>query len=342
MFVGPFERAVLGNVILGASGVVACKAHLHPLLVSFYRYFLALPLLGVIHGRQWPMPRSRRTSWWMALLALLYLSTDGLWYASADFSNLSTATALQSLAIVGTSISERLRKAKGRESKSKGQQNCMLCGAMLAAIGVCTFVYEHMMLTPASIFLGLGSAAAYALAVTVTAHVCDSFNWNPLDVITIRTALQALYCAALAPAFGMGLQQFVIDVDQLFKMAFVAVLGQVCAARLIFGQLAFLPAGIVAITFAIEPMSVWVGSAIFLGDKFGLNQYVGVLCILLGILFCKVQGFSSFSIPKFRSCMRWFSWRDWGGAKSGLRISTNAYPQSPDAHCCDLMTMVIV
>ena len=156
----------------------------------------------------------------------------------------------------------------------------LLQGLVLALAG------SFLMSERPGLALGAGEAwtllgaVAYALQVVVVARWApgaDPVSFTAVQTMTV--ALTLLPFAGRAPA-----QILALDAPGLLRFAYLALAGSVAAPLLQVAAQRVLPAGRIALLFALEPVFALLFALTLGGERFAPGWWLGALLILSGVL----------------------------------------------------------
>ncbi|MDD3763026.1 MAG: DMT family transporter [Nevskiales bacterium] len=278
---------IVGAILIGLAPIFVRVAGVGPSVAAFWRLTLALPLLGLM---LWRLPQpppaagadgvSPRALRWLWLAGAFFAADLALWHHSIRWTSVANATLLANMAPVFVTLAAwRLygERISGR----------FVVGLALALIGAATLVADSLQIGPATAFgdlLGVAAAvfyAGYLLGVSRQRRV-----FNTVQVMFWTSAAGAVLTLALALASGEAL--WPPTAWSWLMLAGLALLSHVGGQGLIAYALAHLPASFSSVSLLVQPVAASLFAWVLLSERFGLQQAVGGIVVLSGIVLCRL------------------------------------------------------
>jgi drug/metabolite transporter (DMT)-like permease len=280
---------ILGAVLIGLAAICVRLADVGPTAVGFWRVALALPVLGLFRviaaqreRASWEMidPPPRRIAWlWLAGLA--FAIDLALWHRSIHLTSVANATLLSNLSPVVLALTLHF----GFGERHGGR---FWAGLLLAFSGAAVLVADSLRISSQSV-LGDGLAAStalfyagYQLLVSRQRRLfsaVDVMFWSSAAAAVVLLPLTLLSGETLWPA---SLHGWAV----LIGLALVVHIG---GQGLIAWAMAHLPASFSSATLLVQPVAAAGFAWVLLGERFGLQQAIGGLIVLGGILLCRLS-----------------------------------------------------
>lgn len=279
---GTLAVLVLGAVAVSFSGIFVRLSELGPSATAFYRFLFALPFLWfwmqLAEGGQ-PTASHPRTGRDMVLLAVagLFLGLDlAVWHWAIVLTSVSNATLLGNIAPFWVTLAGWLllgQRFSGR----------FLMGLALGIAGISLLVGGSFSLNWSHVIgdvLGLIGGMLWAAYLIVVGRMRGRF---PASVIMFWGSLASCPVLLLI-AMASGESFWPQSMAGWLTLAGVALICQVAGQSMIAWALAHLPASFASVTLLLNPVSATALAWLILSERIGLQQIVGGVAVLIGIL----------------------------------------------------------
>jgi drug/metabolite transporter (DMT)-like permease len=286
-----------GAALWGISGTVAQFLFQHKGFSPEWLVVIRLLISGIIllilassNGKDkqgvWGIWKNKQDVISLLLFSILgMLAVQYTYFAAINHSNAATATVLQYLgpamiACYLAAISKRLPTSKE------------IMAVILALLGTVLLVtkgnIQSLSISGWALFWGLASAVALAF-YTLQPHKLLS-RWGSTVVIGWGMLIGGISFSFIHPPWSFQGQW---SLTSFFAVAFIVIFGTLIAFYCYLESLKYISATETSLLACIEPLSAAVLSVIWLQVSFGLEEWLGTLCILTTIMILSVVKKSS-------------------------------------------------
>ncbi len=284
---------MLGAVLIGFAPIFVRLADVGPTAAALWRLLLSLPLLAMLlpfNGAVRPEPATgdhataaapRRNYRWLWLAGFAFAADLALWHRSLHLTSVANSTLLSNLSPVLLALT--LHFGFGER-----QARRYWIGLGLAVLGAGWLVADSLRVDAASALgdlLAVGTAAFYAVYQFLVSRqrrlftVVELMFHSGLAAVCLLLPLTLLSGETLWP---QSLQGWLI----LAGLAFISHIG---GQGLIAWAMAHLPAAFSSVTLLVQPVAAAVFAWLLLGERFGLQQVLGGIVVMAGILLCRLS-----------------------------------------------------
>ncbi|MDB5986566.1 MAG: EamA/RhaT family transporter [Nevskia sp.] len=273
---------VLGAVLIGFAPIFVRLADVGPTAAAFWRVFLALPVLAAAQ-RATAAPRSlalqSRDRRWLWLAGFAFAADLALWHRSLHLTSVANSTLLCNLSPVLLALT--LHFGFGEKQAPR-----FWFGLALALLGAGWLVADSLRIdasTAIGDLLAVGTAAFYAVYQLLVSRQRRNFSvvevmlWSSLASACLLLPLTLLSGESLWP---QSLQGWCI-------LAGLALVSHIGGQGLIAWAMAHLSAAFSSVTLLVQPVAAAVFAWAILGERFGLQQLIGGVVVLAGIVLCR-------------------------------------------------------
>lgn len=273
--------ALTGGALLGLSPIAMRLSELGPHASNFWRFFLALPILGVWAVMSRPAPGARQAGW-ILFAGVLFGIEVSLWAAALGLTTVTNATLLANLTPVFAALFGWVLFRERLSTPVAAGVAISLTGAVLLALARAraaagpTGDPETGWLGDA---LGLSAAVGYAGYLLILRMLGKQVNVGAvMFVATIGAALVAFFLTLLfgEPFLPATLHGWLI----LLGLAFVVQIG---GQGLIAYGVGRLPIVASTVLLWMQPLVAAVLSWIMFGEALGPVALTGAMLVLAGI-----------------------------------------------------------
>lgn len=276
---------VCGAIAVSFSGIFVRLSELGPSATAFYRFLFALPFLWLLTrvaerrptvARQ---PRNIRDVLTLALAGLCLGLDLAVWHWAIVLTSVSNATLLGNIAPIWVALAGWLLFGQRFTGK-------FTIGVTLGIIGVSLLVGGSFSLNRAHVIgdiLGLIGGMLWAAYLMVVGRMRGRFPtsaimfWGTLASCPVLLAIALSSSEGLLPSTTTG---WLILIG-------VALLCQVAGQSMIAWALAHLPASFASVALLLNPVSATFLAWLLLAEPIGLQQVVGGIAVLAGILMAR-------------------------------------------------------
>lgn len=283
-------RLAFGALVLGAAGIgfapiVVRLSELGPSATAFYRFALAIPLLGLLSDLEAKRtgvrttPPSDRTRLLLVLAGLFFAADIALWHLSILHTTVANATLLTNFAPVFVTLGAWLFF---RERPTV----LFAIGMALAIAGAALLMGASLQVDPHRLggdLLGLSSAVFYG-AYQLTIKQLRRGR-GALQVILGSTTVSAI--ALLIVTVLTEPQWVALTLDGWLLLVALALISQALGQGMIVYGLAHLPSGFSSVTLLVQPLVAALLAWVLLGEVLGTMALVGAVVILAGIVLAR-------------------------------------------------------
>lgn len=273
---------ITGAVLIGLAPIFVRLSDVEPIACAFWRLVLAWPMLLLI-GHMLPAPQIATPGGGYRLLALAgtcFALDLALWHESIRLTSVANATLLANLAPVFVALAARLFWGERVSMR-------FAAGLLLAWSGASILLGNSLSLGPQTVrgdALSILASVFYAAYLMTIARLRQ--RQGTLRVMQWTSAAAALVLLPMALLLeSHWLPQTLSGWAVVFGLAF---LSQVCGQGLIAYALAYLPASLSATSLLVQPVAAAVFAWLLLAEAFGLQQAVGGVIVLAGIVICRL------------------------------------------------------
>jgi drug/metabolite transporter (DMT)-like permease len=273
-----------GAVLIGLGPIFVRLIDVGYTAAGFWRTALSLPVLlpWLLLQRRTAEPTNgqRSTLPWLWLAGAFFAGDLALWHQSIRYTSVANATLLANLAPVFITLASFVLF---RERVSPR----FLAGLVLAVAGAAVLVGNSSAISSQTVLgdlCGVASAMFYAGYLLGVSRLRQS-----------RSAVAVMWWSGLAcslvllpivlwlgePLWPQSLQGWAVLIA-------LALLSQVCGQGLIAYALAHLPASFSAVSLLVQPVAAAVFAWMLLNEAFGLQQAIGGMIVLAGIVLCRL------------------------------------------------------
>jgi drug/metabolite transporter (DMT)-like permease len=277
---------LIGGALWGISGTVAQyvfqQHHFTPdwlVVVRLLGAGFILVSLAAIKGRQniWAIWKSKQEAASLLLFSLLgMLGVQYTYFAAIHHSNAATATVLQYLAPAMISCFLALRGKRwptGRE----------LFAVVLALAGTFLLVtkgsFQSLSISGLALFWGIASAVALAF-YTLQPHKLLA-KWGSAMVVGWGMIIGGICFSFVHPPWKVEGQW---SAASLLAVLFIVIFGTLIAFYCYLESLKYISASETSLLASIEPLSAAFFSVIWLRVSFGIEEWLGTMCIISTIV----------------------------------------------------------
>lgn len=271
---------ILGAVLIGMAPIFVRVAEVGPVACAFWRCFLAWPILLFALRRE-PAAAASATGSRRAMVGagLLFAADLSLWHYAIGRTSIANATLLANLAPLFVAPAAWLL---WRERVTRG----FVVGMVIALSGTAILIEPGASPSPDAItgdVLAVCSAvfyAGYLLTVTRlrrTHTTLQVMTWSSGTVALVLLPVALLLGETIWPQTAQGWAM----------LAGLAVLSHALGQGLIAQSLATLPASFSAVGLLVQPLAAAIFAWWLLSESFGMQQAVGGVVILLGVVCCR-------------------------------------------------------
>lgn len=276
----PVLVALVGALCIAWSGPLVALAGVPPATSATARCLLALPLLGLLAGREdrrcGPLPaRTRRVS---AVAGVFFALDLVLWHHVIEAVGAGLATVLGNLQVVVVAAVAWWLLDERPHAGLLASLPVLIGGVALVGglLGGETYGARPGL----GVVLGLATSVAYALFLLVLRSA--STDRRRLAGPLLWASASAAACSAV---IGVVLGELVVpDAEALAWLVVLAVTAQVVGWLLISSSLPRLPAAMTAVLLLAQPLGALVISALVLSESPTPVQYAGAACVLAGVV----------------------------------------------------------
>ncbi|MFD2445114.1 DMT family transporter [Bacillus sp. CGMCC 1.16607] len=275
-----------GAALWGISGTVAQflfhKQGFSPEWLVVIRLLLSgILLLGLASSTEkqkvWGIWKNKRDVCGLLLFSILgLLAVQYTYFAAIESSNAATATVIQYLAPVLISCYLAVKFKRIPSSKE-------LLAVLLAILGTYLLVtrgnIQSLSISGWALFWGLSSAVALAF-YTLQPHNLLA-KWGSSVVIGWGMLIGGVSFSFIHPPWSFQGQW---SLNSYFAVAFIVIFGTLIAFYCYLESLKYISASEASILASIEPLSATLLSVIWLKVTFGLEEWLGTLCIISTIV----------------------------------------------------------
>jgi drug/metabolite transporter (DMT)-like permease len=269
-------------MVLVGSTVIASKliaAGLPPFTATALRFAVALPFFVVLMrftGTAWPRPGRR--DW---VLLILQAGAGSVGYTTLLITGLKLTSAANAGVIIGTLpiVSALIAILLLGERPHR----FVLMAILLAAIGVLSITFSSD---------GTGSHSFVGDALIFAAVVCEglfillnkrlSSDIQPLALSALMTGIG--FAVAIVPALFEMPWTIVVGVEALSAVVYYALIPTVGGFLLWYAGSARVSGAEASLFTALAPVSAVLFAVALLGEPVGLNQVIGIGCVLVAVL----------------------------------------------------------
>lgn len=278
---------VAGAVLIGLAAIIVRLVEVGPTAAAFWRLAIAVPVLGLLRQRLQPRsaaPPDRRApirALGLMLLAGIAFALDlALWHRSIHLTSVANATLMSNLSPVFIALT--LHFGFGDRHPPR-----FWIGLALALIGAGMLVADSFRISHESALgdlLAIGTAVFYAIYQLLVSR--SRRRYSALDVMFHASLAGALLLLPMVLASGERLLPAgPRDIALLLALGLVVHIG---GQGLIAWAQAHVTASFASVTLLVQPIAAAVFAWLLLGEGFGLQQAIGGLVILAGILTCRL------------------------------------------------------
>jgi drug/metabolite transporter (DMT)-like permease len=280
---------VLGAVLIGLAPIFVRLASVGPTAAAFWRVFLALPVLLLMQqlstrGAARPQGGARPSTRLLWLAGLAFAGDLAVWHQSIQLTSIANSTLLTNLAPVFLTLV--LHFGFGERHAPR-----FWLGLVLALAGAVTLMASSLKLgrdTVLGDLLAIVTAMFYAAYQLLVSRGRRDFS--ALDVMLRSSASSAAVLLVITLLTGEPF--WPRDAHSWTILILLAVISHVGGQGLIAWALAHLPASFSSVTLLVQPVAATVFAWMILGEGFGVQQVVGGVIVMAGILLCR------FAMPK--------------------------------------------
>lgn len=274
---------IVGAILIGLAPIFVRLSDVGASAAAFWRLSLSLPFLmpfwlGAPRPSWVSAPRSAVP--WTLVLGGLFLAADlAVWHHSIAWTSVANATLLANLAPVWVALVAWLLFG---ERIVRG----FWLGLSLTLLGAAVLMSGSVRISLHSLFgdgVALGSSVLYAgylLAVSrARAHysTVQVMGWTAAVASLVLLPVAVLESGAFWPQSVQG----------WWIVLGLALVSQIGGQGLIAFGFAHLPASFSAVTLLIQPVAAALFAWLLLSERFGVQQMLGGLLALGGILWCR-------------------------------------------------------
>lgn len=278
---------VLGAVLIGFAAIIVRLVDVGPTAAAFWRLAIAVPVLGLLRWRLQPRsaaPTDRRApvhALGLMLLAGIAFALDlALWHRSIHLTSVANATLMSNLSPVFIALT--LHFGFGDRHPLR-----FWIGLALALIGAGVLVADSFRIsheTAIGDLLAVGTAVFYAIYQLLVSR--SRRRYSALDVMFYASLAGAMLLLPMALLSGERLLPTgPRDLLLLLALGLVVHIG---GQGLIAWAQAHVTASFASVTLLVQPVAAAVFAWVLLGEGFGLQQTLGGIVILAGILNCRL------------------------------------------------------
>ncbi|MBN8606384.1 MAG: DMT family transporter [Caulobacterales bacterium] len=270
-----------GATLLGLSPIFVRLSELDPQATNFWRFALALPILGVwaaLSGAE--RGGTARQISWLLLAGLFFGAEVGLWAAALDFTTVANATLLSNMTPI-------FAAAFGFLLFKERLQTGIWIGGGLALLGALTLSIARARAgagpTPELGWLGdtmgLVSATGYAAYLLIVRSLATRVStgavmlWATLAAMVFAAGASVLMGESFLPTTWQG----------WLPLIGLGLIVQAAAQGLIAYGVGRLPIVVSTILLWMQPLSAALMSWLFFGEALGPLALFGAGLILLGV-----------------------------------------------------------
>jgi len=267
---------VLGATLIGFAAIIVRLTDVGPTAAGFWRLMLAAPLLYMLRRTQIPAeaPKPQGRARALMLVAGLFFAGDlALWHRSIHLTSVANSTLLSNLSPVFLALT--LHFGFGEKHVRR-----FWIGLALALAGAGWLVADSLRIGPETAAATAVFYAGYQLLVSRSRRV-----YSALDVMFWSSLAGA--CALLPLALLAGETLFPQTARGWLLLLALAWVVHVGGQGLIAWAQAHLPASFASVTLLVQPVAAAVFAWLLLNERFGLQQAIGGVIILAGILLCR-------------------------------------------------------
>jgi drug/metabolite transporter (DMT)-like permease len=278
----PLPGLILGAVLIGLAPIFVRLAGVGPTAAAFWRVFLALPVLFVLQrlatgrGIATAGKGSTRGLW---LAGVAFAGDLAIWHQSIHLTSIANSTLLTNMAPVFLTLVLHFGFGQRHAPRFWLGLALSLAGATVLLAGSLRIGRETVLGDLCAIVTAM-FYAAYQLLVSRSRQ-----NFSALDVMLRSSAASAAVLLAICLATGEPF--WPRDLHSWLILLALAVISHVGGQGLIAWALAHLPASFSSVTLLVQPIAAAVFAWILLGEGFGLQQVVGGVIVMAGILLCR-------------------------------------------------------
>lgn len=281
-----FLSVLAGAGCIGLAPIWVRLSELGPVSTAFHRLLLALPLLWI--WQTWdikqdkkkqilnkPMPALK----WFALAGLMFALDMAFWHESIHHTTVANATLLANAAPIFVTIAARFLF---NEHISKG----FVGGMLLTMSGAVLLTGASLSTSKSNLYgdlIAIVAAVFYAGYMLSLKHLRQYVSTAPLMA---RTAIFSALALCLFTLI-MGEPMIPQTAKGWWVLLALAVTGQVLGQGFIAYGFAHLPASFSAVSLLFQPLVAAMAAWILLKESMSINQMVGGIIILTGILIAR-------------------------------------------------------
>ncbi|WP_428380697.1 DMT family transporter [Nevskia ramosa] len=274
---------VLGAVLIGFAAIIVRLVDVGPTAAAFWRLAIAVPVLGLLRWRLQPRseaPTNRRALGLMLLAGIAFALDLALWHRSIHLTSVANATLMSNLSPVFIALT--LHFGFGDRHPLR-----FWIGLALALIGAGVLVADSFRIsheTAIGDLLAVGTAVFYAIYQLLVSR--SRRRYSALDVMFYASLAGAALLLPMALLSGERLLPTgPRDIMLLLALGLVVHIG---GQGLIAWAQAHVTASFASVTLLVQPVAAAVFAWVLLGEGFGLQQTLGGIVILAGILNCRL------------------------------------------------------